>query len=158
MSKETEELIYTDILKGIPTVEYFDYLNKGYSMADALRAARVFNKFCELEQGDKVRFQVDEYEGEYDFSYLDTWGEMTEGMKKVVKRRIANKIKKHGLSRISAHVRTGEEWREVGAMSGFVGDEWKHSGFDINLMQAALYEVEKESIEALKESANDTKH
>jgi len=87
-------------------------------------------------------------EVEYDDSYIDTWDETPEH-KAQAKRELWARIEREGVWGLVGEVKCQAcgAWEIVHAVGGFVGDDWKDSGYDSDTRDAA----EKRASERFKE-------
>ena len=117
--------------------EYKRLRGLGISGQQAWRAAKVAVRFNELEAASLVRLRT---HGDEDPSTcLDFDG--TDAQRKAVAKRIDNE----GCYGIIAEARCPGcgGWRQVDAVWGFVGDDWRDSGYDHDLMGAAVRSVDE---------------
>jgi len=116
-------------------------LAKQWTWPDAMRSARVKAAFKTF---DDVYWKLEPIEDEdpYDDSYIDDPKE-----KKEIQKRVENE----GVWGVKASWRLSEddvtdhgrlimssEWEEADATWGFIGDDWKDSGYDTDLMRSAM--------------------
>jgi hypothetical protein len=127
--------------------EYKRLRTKGFAVVEAKRTARINVAFSRAEQDGIVRFKVvpDNIEP-YDDSYIDTW-DCPDEEKLQLKRDLWEKIEREGVWGIvvEKHVKCehckSNRWDQVESCWGFVGEDWKDSGYDLDFKMAALQAV-----------------
>lgn len=89
-----------------------------------------------------VRLRVPWDECFYDDSYLDTWDDVPARERERVRRELWDRIERDGVVGIVGERWDGaaEEWVTVDSVWGFVGDDWRWSGYDDDVMRATLAE------------------
>lgn len=117
--------------------EYARYRREGQTAQQALRSARVAVRFRELEAKGRARLVAQpEYEA-HDDSYIETWG-MGKGHEKAAKKRVHDLIDRKGLWMYTSQVKNRKgEWESVDSIGDVIGDI-KDTGYDIDLMNAAI--------------------
>ncbi len=114
-------------------------LAKGWSWPDAMRSARIKAAFKTFAD---VYWKLDNVEDQdpYDDSYIDDPQE---------KKEIRKRVESEGVWGIRSYWRLSEEdeeWEEADATWGFINNDWEDSGYDTDLMAAAM----KDFLEAAK--------
>lgn len=122
---------------------YHAFRAKGYRATDALRAARVKDRFEDLENEGLVRLYSEPEMEMHDLSYVDTWG-LSPKRTEREKQRIRDMIDRDGLWIWSAQFRTDEDedWEYVddATVGDVVGDI--EGIYDIDFMELAIEAVE----------------
>lgn len=115
--------------------EYTRLRGMGWRAVDAYRAASVYARF--VAAGPLVDLLVEVDVDEYQIGDLEDENE------------VRARVSREGTFGIIARYRPSEDdsWRAVDSCWGFIGDDWKDSGYDTDLMLAAL--------EALDEAIGD---
>jgi len=119
------------------TPEYKRLRSLGYAPKDALRCARIRAQFEALVEQDLARFRT---EPDDDWSTpLDMDG--TPEDLAAVKAR----MDQEGVWGIVVDVRCTccGNWDQVDSCWGFVGEDWRDSGYDVDLMAAAIATAER---------------
>lgn len=112
----------------------------------ALRAARVELAWREAEARGLVRLQAEPEIDCYDDSYIDTW-DMSEGRKERAKKEVADRIDRDGhWILLSQFLTDSGEWETADSVGGFIGEDYKNSGYDVDLKLAALTAAGAETI------------
>jgi hypothetical protein len=113
--------------------EYTRLRKAGWTAHTALRAAKIRTRFAALEHAGIVRFDV--LEDSEPYMHGDVGDESETNAR----------IERDGLYGIQ--VSTGCEacgsWNAVDAVWGFIGNDWRDSGYDVDLMESAIESVEK---------------
>lgn len=81
---------------------------------------------------------VPDNEVEYDDSYIDTWDE-TDERKAQAKKELRARIESDGVWGLVGEVKCKccGAWEIIHAVGGFVGEDWKGSGYDEDTRKAA---------------------
>lgn len=75
----------------------------------------------------------------HDLSYVDTWTDLSRERRDRIKREISDRIERKGLWGIESQVFTlADGWTHCDSVWDFIGDDWSGSGYDLDLMRAAL--------------------
>lgn len=100
----------------------------GNTAAYALRAAKVRAAFADLEAFGAVRFVVTPDECGYMAGDCDDEAYVNE------------RLEREGLWTIAVEgsFDGGETWEHIDAVGGFIGEDWRDSGYDVDLMEAAV--------------------
>ncbi len=119
--------------------EYDRLRDKGWTAADALRAARIHDRWTDLENAGLVKLDMDPEIDCYDDSYIDTWG-LSPGRAAREKREIHERINREGhwIVVVYARATDEDEWSPVDSCGGFIGTDHEDSGYDVDLMRAAI--------------------
>lgn len=120
--------------------EYWRLRAKCWPAKDAIRAARAYSAFVELERRGLVELRAVSEEEQYDASYVDTWTDISEKRRKAAKDDIMRRVAEEGVYTLISLARATEEdeFECVDSCGGFIGEDWKDSGHDVDLMIAAL--------------------
>lgn len=130
--------------------------SKGWTAQSALRNARTLEAWRNLNgevagEYDSVSDQCDvrllimgDVET-YDDSYIDTW-DISDAEKEKTRAELRERIEHDGVWGIVGQYRTCAcdycdnpgHWEDVDSVWGFVGDDWKDSGYDTDVMQATM--------------------
>jgi hypothetical protein len=100
--------------------------------SDALRAVKVCAEWAEAEAAGLVRLRV-EPDSDLDLSYLDQ--DHYPAKYREAERERANR---DGGTGIVSEYFDGEDWQIADSVWGFIGEDWRGSGYDIDLMRSAL--------------------
>jgi hypothetical protein len=57
------------------------------------------------------------------------------------RKEFIEKVNREGVWRIIGEYFDGEKWRHADSFFGFVGEDWKNSGYDTDIMRATLNEA-----------------
>lgn len=90
-----------------------------------------------LHSGDNWRVYIEVDEVPYDDSYIDTWDD-TDEKKALLKKELWDRIERDGVWGVVGEVKCKAcgAWEIVDAVGGFVGDDWKDSGYDTDVLEA----------------------
>jgi len=121
--------------------EYLRLRGKGWRAADALRAGKILQEFAELESYDEsptdyhaaVRFLAQEM----DANSVD-YANATYDCNPETEARNLDRVASEPLTVISAEYWDGSAWHSVGSTGGFIGEDWRDSGYDTELMAEAV--------------------
>lgn len=109
----------------------------GFSAKCALQNAKTREKFKRYECAGLVRIRIEPDLERYDESYVDTW-DCSSKKKDRIKKEIFAKLERDGAWGIIAEACVNERWMEMDSVWGFIGEEWRDSGYDVDLMMAAI--------------------
>lgn len=116
--------------------EYKRLRAKHLTVKAAREAARINTVFEKAEQKNLARFNIVPDETVYDDSYIDTWTDKTEEERAQEKKELWARIERDGVWVIytEKHVHCKHcntwRWQATDSCGGFVGDDWKDSGYD----------------------------
>lgn len=99
-----------------------------WAAREALRAAKIRTRFEALEHEGRVRLDVLEDDEPYQHGDLEDEKETNE--------RIA-RLGLYGIQ-VSVGCECCGSWNAVDACWGFIGEDWRDSGYDTDLMDAAI--------------------
>lgn len=119
------------------TKEYRRLRAKGFTGADALRAARVNVAFEAAENAGLVEFRVDVDPEPYDASFVHTWG-LPPARAQRAEREILERAERDGVWVISAVKVTDDEGEPLDSVGMFIGDDFADSGYDVDVKRSAL--------------------
>lgn len=131
----------------------------GWHAQQALRNAKIIKRFLEFD-GDvvnefasndspdtypgsdnpytgPVRLKIIADEMPYDDSYLDTW-DLSERALEHERQHLRDNIERNGVYGLTSEFWNGSEWIETYSCWGFIGEDWRNSGYDTDAMQAAI--------------------
>lgn len=96
-----------------------------------------------IQEGDNWRVGLVVDEVMYDDSYIDTWGE-TDERKAEIKRKLWVRIEAEGVWGLVGEVRCPAcgAWEHVDSVGGFVGNDWKGSGYDKEILEQVKAKAE----------------
>jgi hypothetical protein len=124
--------------------EYARYRALGYTATDALRSARINTLFEAAEDSGAVKFEVVYDQEQYDDSYLDTWSDIHKTKREHLRKQLWNRIEREGTYGIKAYALDPYTYLlvEVDSVWGFIGNDWKDSGYDVDVKNSALQAVQ----------------
>lgn len=112
---------------------------KGWLALQAWREAKSRARFDALEAAGVVRLRVEADELLYDDSYIDTWTSIPLVERERERRETWARIEREGVWGVCAeYLDPVDGWTPTDAVWGFVGDDWKDSGHDGDLRDAAV--------------------
>lgn len=103
----------------------------------------IVNEFVSDEPGT-VRLKIVAEQEIYDDSFIDTWDDSltTVGYTQMTKEQyrswLHDKIERDGVWGMIGEFWNGQEWEHADSCFGFIGEEWRNSGYDSDIMQAAI--------------------
>lgn len=121
----------------IERCEYEFLRSLGWAAQHAFRCAKVRARFRDLETQGKVRLTCEHETEPHDFSYLDTWG-LSPKRRESEEKSIRRIIERDGLWCWSAEFFDGVRWRHVISVGDYIGDSFKDSAEDTDLMDHAV--------------------
>ena len=117
--------------------EYLRLRHKGWPASNAWRAAKVNEAFASAEAEGLVRVSC-EPESYYDDSYIDTWDD-SEKEKEKLRKELWTRIEQEGCWICGTqYLDPIHGWTRVDSIGGFIGDDWKDSGYDVDSKSQAL--------------------
>jgi len=114
---------------------------------DGLRKEAIEDKFQKAEEEGLLRFQVLPDEEMYDDSYVDTWTDVSEEERVKEKLDLWRRIEREGVwgvvveKHFHCDACGADRWDHVDSCWGFVGDDWKDSGHDLDFKEAGLIAI-----------------
>lgn len=158
--------------------EYGKLRARGWHAREALRYAKVLKRWDDVDgyvawEGDNYpRLDSEPYEygsgygpvrivvrselEPYDDSYIDTWDDSpivvdgTRMTREEFREWLWARIERDGVHGIESQFWNGVEWEHADSVWGFVGDDWRDSGYDADLMSAALDELDAHLADAAR--------
>lgn len=119
--------------------EYLRLRGKGWAAKNALATARVNVLFELAEREGLVRFEAVDDTDTPDVSYFDTWTDLPASEREKLKKEELERIEREGAYGIQSFARFGcGELHPVDSCWGFVGEDWRDSGYDADVKLAAL--------------------
>ena len=95
--------------------------------------------FAKAEAQGIVRLLVVNDSEAYDASYIDTWADVRESDRERAKREVYARCNDEGVFGVCTEAReTCGHWHAVDSCWGFIGDDWRDSGYDHDLRRSAL--------------------
>jgi len=74
----------------------------------------------------------------YDDSYFDTWDDLSEQKKEKYRKELWDRIECDGVWSLVGEYWDGSEWVHADSCGGFIGDDWKDSGHDTDIMAMTI--------------------
>ena len=142
-------------MNNIERREYARLRKAGWQARAAIRHARIIREFGDLEHDGKVRLRV---ESDDSASMDDLKGDMFSRRNHpgIPESRMAREEKEFEdrVSHLGVYGIIGEylnpateRWEHADSVFGFVGDDWRDSGYDADIMRATI-DAYKEAIDA----------
>jgi hypothetical protein len=126
--------------------EYLRLRRNGCSGSYALRAARTLDAFTDAENDGLVKLECEPECDYYDDSYVDTWEHCSQTAKDRAKKEIADRIDRDGhWILVGYYLDTDGTWERADCIGGFIGDDWQDSGYDVDIRQACLDQLEAQA-------------
>lgn len=111
----------------------------GHVAISAMRDARTAVAWEKAERAGLVCLDVEPDELGYDDSYIDTWDDVSPAKREKARKELWAQIDREGVYGLVAKVLTADgRWQVVDGVCGFIGDDWKDSGYDADMKLAAL--------------------
>ena len=123
--------------------EYKRLRAKNWNHIDSRNTAKINCAFEKAEAKELVRFRVISDDLPYDDSYIDTWPESDEEKAKT-KKQLWARIEREGVwcILVEKHITCkhcgSDRWEQLEHCCGFVGEDWKDSGYDTDFKRTAL--------------------
>jgi len=136
--------------------EYARLRVQGWSAGEALRTARTNVRFSQLEAAGVARLRVEPDSEPYDASFIDAWDDMSEAERKREKAEILTRANNEGVYGFVCEIRNPyrhELWEQVDACWGFIGDDWRNSGYDTQAKDSAIEALAKLATSAIERRA-----
>ena len=114
-----------------------------WDMADGFEIAE-YDRHIDSEPGASldcpgpVRLRLVPDDTRYDDSYIDTWHDVSENKREQVRRELWARIEQDGVCGVIGEYWNGQEWEHADSCFGFVGDDWRDSGYDCDIMAETL--------------------
>jgi hypothetical protein len=135
--------------------EYERLRRLGWRANQALAAAKLRDRFAELD-GDLVKLEVEPEIDFYDDSYIDCWTHLSERARARERNELRKRINSEGHWILVAYWRPNHDadWEMADSVGGFIGDDYRDSGYDDDLRRDALDALQHhEELEAELEAA-----
>lgn len=115
--------------------EYRRLRGKGWTAQHALRSARIHAAFEDLVDAGLAKVEIEPDEMPYDASFVDEWDDIRERDRERQKKEILERVEREGHNTMCVYVRDDEDthWVLADSVGGFIGDDWKGSGYDADL-------------------------
>ena len=110
----------------------------GHVALSAMRDARTAVAWEKAERTGLVRLDVVPDEEMYDDSYIDTWDDKSQAWRDRERKKLWALIEREGVYGLRSQLRVDGRWQDVDTCWGFIGDDWKDSGYDGDMKLAAL--------------------
>ena len=125
--------------------EYERLRRKDWPAKDALRAAKVRDQWDDLENEGKVRIVSEPSPDLYDDSYIDTWTDVSQAKREQARKELWARIERDGVWMYASEFWDEEiqDWKSADAIGDFVGNEFRDSGYDTDLREAAIEAYEE---------------
>ena len=122
-----------------------DFRKQGFRPVEAIRAARILQKWEPLESEGFVKLEWHPDSDPYDDSFIDTWTDENENTREQYRKALWRDIERDGVWGLVASIRTdtddSEAWEVVDSIWGLVGQD--DAGYGPDLMNAAIQELDK---------------
>lgn len=130
--------------------EYKRLRNRGWIAREALRAARIRDRYTDLENLGLVKIEAEPEFEIYDDSYIDTW-KISPKKKAEEKKKLWQLIEREGCWIYTSYFRRDDEseWVAVDSVGMCIGD-LDDCGYDVDLMRAAIEAYENEEADEAK--------
>jgi len=125
--------------------EYYRLRAMGWSASAAWRAAQINVRFEERENAGRIRLLTREDAEGYDVSYVDTWTDLSTYRREKQKASILDRVTQEGVYCITSYVWDSPtvSYQPVDSIGGFIGEDWKDSGYDTDIKLSALEEYDR---------------
>lgn len=125
--------------------EYYRLRDMGWGATAAWRAAQINTRFEERENAGIMRLLTAEESEGYDASYVDTWTDLSTFRREKWKASILDRVNREGVYCITSYVWDSPtvSYLPVDSCGGFIGDDWKDSGYDTDIKLSALEEYDR---------------
>lgn len=137
---------------------YRDQRKKGERATHALHSARTLVEWDRLDgfvfdgddhaksagPGDSIycpgpiRLLVEYDEHPYDDSYIDTWTDIRESEREKWRANLWDRIERDGVVGLIGQYWNGDEWEHADSCWSFIGDDWRDSGYDTDIMAETI--------------------
>ena len=71
-------------------------------------------------------------------TYFDTWDDLSEQKKEKYRKELWDRIECDGVWSLVGEYWDGSEWVHADSCGGFIGDDWKDSGHDTDIMSMTI--------------------
>lgn len=98
-----------------------------------------------IQEGPGWRLSLVVDELDYDDSYIDTWDDISDEEKAQAKRELWERIERDGVWCLDGQVQCTScgTWESIDHCCGFVGMDWKDSGYDSDILSRIQEEAAK---------------
>ena len=111
----------------------------GFGASQALRGAHINVAFAAAERRGLVRLDVVCDHECYDDSYIDSWTDVSASQREQARRETRARLESDGVWGVQTFARQScGAMHEVDSCWGFLGDDWRDSGYDHDLRRTAL--------------------
>ncbi len=129
--------------------EYDRLRSLEYPASEAHRAALIRESFRDKARLGLIELFVEPDDLMYDDSYVESEGE---------KKKLWDRINKEGVYVITGRCRLSADdaWTCADSVGGFIGDDWKDSGYDVDIRKSALdmlVELEQKRLDSMPAQA-----
>lgn len=62
------------------------------------------------------------------------------------RQEVIDRLNRDGLWTVVGEYFDGEDWQHADSCGGFIGDDWKHSGYDVDIMEATMEAARKVAV------------
>lgn len=119
--------------------EYARLRKAGFGASQAARGARINVAFGRAAKAGLVRLDAIEDCEAYDDSYIDTWTDQAESVRAKARKETRARVESEGTCGVRTYAMGAcGKLHEVDSCWGFIGDDWRDSGYDHDLKRAAL--------------------
>lgn len=116
-------------------IKEYRRLRSFFRASQALSYARTKALFDDLEQQGKVRLTIKPDCEIYDDSFIDTWTDQSEASREKFRKELHERIDNDGVwGVVGEYLDIDNHWVIVDSCWSFVGDDWKDSGYDYDIM------------------------
>lgn len=125
---------------------YLNERKQGWQAHIALSHARTSYAWHHLSDAGLVRLMVYEDAEGYDDSFIDTWKDISEKERNKLHAQIADRINNEGVWGIVGEYKSPHtgEWINADSCWGFIGDEWRNSGYDSDIRASTIRQLTSE--------------
>lgn len=137
-------------MNAIVSREYHRLRDKGWNASAAYRSAKTHARWRVAECDGLVRIVLTQDEDAYDVSYVDTWDDASHHEKERIKKDILSQVARDGVWTITGEYRQSDDddWTAIDSVGGFVGDDWRDSGYDVDVMLTTLDALDEARLRA----------
>lgn len=128
---------------------YFHQVIAKSAWENAVRNAEIINKWEQLEDDGKVRLKIEPDESaDFDDLCGDSFNpkvnpEISYNNLMLQKSHFRDKVNQEGVWGIVGEYYNGEKWIHADSVWGFVGDDWKESGYDLDVKWETIRQYEE---------------
>jgi hypothetical protein len=92
----------------------------------------------EYDEPGTVRLRIAWDDSGYDDSYLDTWTDIRDCERERIRAELWSRIERDGVVGVVGEYWNGDEWIDADSCWGFIGDDWRDSGYDTDILASAI--------------------